>query len=64
MNNTKTTAHLESLKQAHKVLNDEVDQLNKSHIPEDIARAGALKQKKLQVKNEIRRLESNLGHNG
>lgn len=62
MTNTpdKMLAHLDALKRTHNMLNHEVDELNKSHNPTDIARAGTLKQKKLQVKNEITKLETEL----
>lgn len=52
--------HLESLKKTHALLNTEVDKMQKKG---DATRVGALKVKKLHLKDEITRLEKELNQN-
>jgi hypothetical protein len=55
----KLRTKLESLERTHSLLNNTVDQMQ-SHVTCDAERIGALKLKKLHLKDEISRLQKEL----
>jgi len=52
-NLTKLETHLKSLKETHKLLNTQVDEIMSQPCYTDNGRVNALKQKKLYVKDQI-----------